>query len=86
MRTSKYLWPTFAALLFFSLGSIVVAQGRHIFAVGGGHCVSLTNSRPVSHGHAYLVTGVPGFLFGGFQDGMGKWNLIYLVLIKHNAV
>ena len=86
MRTSTYLWSTFAALLFCSLGSIVVAQDRHIFAVGGGRCGSLTNSRPVSHGHAYFVTGEPGFLFGGFQDGKGKWNLNYLVLIKHNAV
>jgi hypothetical protein len=56
-----------------------------VFQIGGGCSFSGTNSQGLSYGHAYLVSGEPGFVFGGVQDRDGKWKLNYLVLIKHSA-
>jgi hypothetical protein len=86
MRTLNPRCLRYASLLVCFGTLIVAAQDRHIFVVGGGIRGSLTNSPTVSHGHACFVSGEPGFLFGGIQDGAGKRDLNYLVLVKHNAV
>lgn len=63
----------------------VYSQDERIFEIGGGFAVSGTNQKPISHGHAYLLPGRPGFIFGGVQTPDGQWKLNYLFLIKHNA-
>ena len=60
-------------------------QARQSFQIGGGFSFGRTNSQGMSYGHAYLVSGEPGFVFGGVQDRDGKWKLNYLVMIKHSA-
>jgi hypothetical protein len=68
----------------FHFGS-AYSQDDRIFEIGGGFAVSGTNQKPISHGHAYLLPGRPGFIFGGVQTPDGQWKLNYLFLIKHNS-
>lgn len=72
-------------LLLLTRASLAAGQERQLFMIGGGFAVSGTHARPVSHGHAYLVAGEPGMVFGGVQNEDGKWRFNYLVLIKHDA-
>lgn len=85
MRDARYPWFAIAVLLFSSLGSIADGEEKRVFQTGGGHSFSGTYNRPVSYGHAYFVSGEPGFLFGGVQDRREQWKLNYLFLIKHSA-
>jgi len=85
MRDARYPWFAVAVLLFSSLGSIAEGGENRVFQIGGGRSFSGTYNRPVSYGHAYFVSGEPGFLFGGVQDRKEQWELYYLILIKHSA-
>lgn len=85
MRDARYPWFAIAVLLFSSLGSIADGEENRVFQIGGGRSFSGTYNRPVSYGHAYFVSGEPGFLFGGVQDRKEQWELYYLILIKHSA-
>lgn len=85
MRNTRRLWFAIAILLCFYLAPAAVGQERQIFEIGGGAGFRDTNQRSVSHGHAYLVPGAPGFVFGCVEDTNGQMKLNYLVLIKHGA-
>ena len=77
-------WLLFAMLMTSFYGSFAAEQNKPILT-NRGVTHSLTNSLTVSHGHAYVVAGQPGFLYGGVQDDAGKWKLNYLILVKHHA-
>ena len=85
MSNTRGLWTAVAILLCIYLAPAAVAQERQIFEIGGGVAFSGTNHRSVSHGHAYLVPGAPGFVFGCVEDANGQNKLNYLLLIKHGA-
>jgi|GEM_PF-3114486 len=84
MRAATFSWLTRVFLLCLG-ASVVAGQDRQLFQVGGAVSYRGTDSPSMSQGHAYLVSGEPGVVFGCFQDGKGNWQLNYLVLIKHSA-
>ncbi|MHB9081559.1 MAG: hypothetical protein ACYC3X_29160 [Pirellulaceae bacterium] len=85
MSNIRRQWSAIAILLCFYLVPAAVAHESQIFEIGGGITFSGTNQRSVSHGHAYLVPGAPGFVFGCVEDTNRQMKLSYLVLIKHGA-
>jgi hypothetical protein len=85
MRDARRLWLAIPFLLLCLLNDVASGQEGRLFEIGGGVCFSGTNSQPVSNGHVYFVAGEPGCVFGGGQDRKGKWQLNYLVLIKHSG-
>ena len=85
MRDARRFWLAIPLLLFCLLGDVASGQEERLFEIGGGRGSSGTNSQAVSNGHVYFVAGEPGCVFGGGQDRKGKWQLNYLVLIKHSG-
>jgi hypothetical protein len=85
LRGAQYPWFAIAVFVFCSVGSSADGEENRVFQIGGGRSFSSSHSLPVSYGHAYFVSGEPGFLFGGVQDREEQWELYYLILIKHGA-